>query len=57
MDGFKELRVWADVVEQKLLGFGGMLTRREEGRGSHEHILGHLELQPPQCPMEAKEQL
>ena len=35
----------------------GTLTGREEGHGGHEHILGLLELESSQGPVEAEEQL
>lgn len=56
-DELKELRVWVEVVGPEFLGFGMILTRREEGHGSHEHILGLLEPQSFQCFMEVNDQL
>lgn len=41
----------------KASGLLGLLTGREEGHGSHEHVLRLLELQSPQCPVEVEEQL
>lgn len=50
-------RVLVEVAEPECFGFWMTLTRREEGHGSHEHVLRLLELQSFQCPMEAKDQL
>ena len=55
MDGFRELGVWAEVVEQKLLGFGGCFPGEKRAMAAMNTYSRLLELQSVQCPMEAEE--
>lgn len=55
MDGFKELGVWAEVVEQKLLGFEGCFPGEKRAMAATNTYSRLLELQLAQCPMEAEE--